>query len=216
MSKIAAVLLAAGAGRRLGSIAKALIRIEGVSLAQRHLLALRAAGVDEVVMVSGFEHHAVEAEARALAPRGMAPKLAYNAGYAHGLTGSVRLGLAMLGPGFDGILMSLVDQPLIEAVDLAALIAAFENRPSGHALVPHVDGARGNPVMLDEVMRARVLASAADLGVRELLDREPALMHAWHTANARFVTDLDTPEDQVRLISLTGWRIELPPHAEAN
>jgi molybdenum cofactor cytidylyltransferase len=215
MSKIGAVLLAAGAGRRLGGIAKALIRIEGVSLAQRHLLALRAAGVDEVVMVSGFEHHAVAAEARALEPPGMAPKLAFNAGYAQGLTGSVRLGLATLGPGFDGILMSLVDQPLIEAVDLAVLIGAFENRPSGHALVPHVNEARGNPVMLDEVVRARLLAGAADLGVRELLDREPALMHTWQTGNARFVTDLDTPEDVARLAALTGWRIELPPARKA-
>jgi molybdenum cofactor cytidylyltransferase len=211
MSKIGAVLLAAGAGRRLGSIAKALIRIEGVSLAQRHLRALRAAGVDEIVVVSGFDHHAVEAEARALAPRGMAPKLAYNAGFAQGLTGSVRLGLAALGPGFDGILMSLVDQPLIEAVDLTALIDAFENRPGGHALVPHVDGARGNPVMIDEVVRARVLAGAADRGVRDLLEREPALMHAWQTGNARFVSDLDTPEDVARLAALTGWRIDLPP-----
>ncbi len=211
MSKIGAVLLAAGAGRRLGSIAKALIRIEGVSLAQRHLRALRAAGVGEIVMVSGFDHHAVEAEARALAPCGMVPKLAYNAGFAQGLTGSVRLGLAALGPGFDGILMSLVDQPLIEGVDLTALIDAFENRPGGDALVPHVDGARGNPVMIDEVVRARVLAGAADLGVRDLLEREPALMHAWQTGNARFVTDLDTPEDVARLAALTGWRIELPP-----
>jgi molybdenum cofactor cytidylyltransferase len=214
MSRIGAVLLAAGAGRRLGGLAKALVRIEGVSLAQRQLLALSTAGVDQIVMVSGFEHQAVEAEARALRTRGVATTLAYNAGYATGLTGSVRLGLAALGPGFDGILMALVDQPLIEAADLAALIAAFESRPAGHALVPQVDGARGNPVMLDESIRARVLASASELGVRELLDREPALVHVWQTGNARFVTDLDTPEDLQRLASLTGWRIELPHPAE--
>jgi molybdenum cofactor cytidylyltransferase len=50
--------------------------------------------------------------------------------------------------------------------------------------------------------------------VRELLDREPALVHVWQTGNARFVTDLDTPEDLQRLASLTGWRIELPHPAE--
>jgi len=209
-AKIGAVLLAAGAGRRLGGIPKALIRIEGVSLAQRQLRALRDAGVDTVVMVTGLAHEAVEAEARALDTRGLFTMFAYNPGYAQGLAGSVRAGLAALGPGFDGIVMALVDQPLVEARDLSALIAAFAGRAGGHALVPQVAGARGNPVMLDEFVRSRVLARAAGTGVRELLDREPALLQAWQTGNDRFLTDLDTHEDVERLAALTGWRIELP------
>lgn len=213
--KIGAVLLAAGAGRRLGGVAKALIRIEGVSLAQRQLEALRDAGVDATVMVTGFARQAVEAGARALASRGPATTLAYNADYVQGLAGSVRIGLAALGPGFDGIIMALVDQPLIEASDLSALIAAFGSRPGGHALVPHVNGARGNPVMLDEFVRSRVLASAPGSGVRDLLDREPSLVHLWQTDNVRFVTDLDSRADLERVASLTGWRIELPPQGEA-
>ena len=208
--KFGAVLLAAGEGRRMGGVAKALIRIQGVSLAQRHLIALRDAGVDAIVMVTGFAREAVEFEAR-----GLAPALAYNADYAQGLAGSARIGLAALGRGFDGILMALVDQPLIEAGDLGPLIAAFANRPRGHVLVPQVDGARGNPVVLDEFVRARVLSSAPGQGVRDLLDREPSLMHAWQTSNKRFVTDLDTREDLDRLSSLTGWRIELPPASAA-
>ena len=218
--KIGAVLLAAGAGRRLGGVAKALIRINGLSLAQRHLLALREAGVDTVVVVTGFEREAVQAEASGLATHGLATTLAHNPGYAQGLAGSVRIGLAALGPGmdgqgFDGILMALVDQPLIEACDLGALIAAFGSRAGGHVVVPMVDGTRGNPVMLDEWVRARVLASAPPFAVRELIDREPALVHVWQTDNARFVTDLDTREDLERLATLTGWRIELPPPGAA-
>ena len=218
--KIGAVLLAAGAGRRLGGVAKALIRINGLSLAQRHLLALREAGVDTVVVVTGFEREAVQAEASGLATHGLATTFAHNPGYAQGLAGSVRIGLAALGPGmdgqgFDGILMALVDQPLIEACDLAALIAVFASRAGGHVLLPMINGTRGNPVMLDELVRARVLASAPPFAVRELIDREPALVHTWQTDNARFVTDLDTREDLERLASLTGWRIELPPPGAA-
>ncbi len=214
--KIGAVLLAAGAGRRLGGIAKALIRIEGVSLVRRQLRALREAGVDAVAVVTGFERQAVEAEVSAPATRGPAMTLAYNADYAQGLASSVRVGLAALGPGFDGILMALVDQPRIEAGELAALIAAFGSRPAGHVLVPQVEGARGNPVMLDELVRERVLASAAGLGVRDLIDREPSLVHVWQTSNDRFLADLDVPEDLERLALLTGWRIELPRRASAS
>jgi CTP:molybdopterin cytidylyltransferase MocA len=204
-TRMGAVLLAAGAGRRLGGTAKALIRVQGVSLARRHLIALRDAGIDEMVMVTGFSREAVESEAC-----GLATKLAYNAAFGQGLAGSVRVGLTALGQAFDGIIVALVDQPLIEANDLAVLVAAFENRTGGHVLVPHVEGERGNPVVIDEYVRARVLASPPGQGVRDLLDREPDLMRPWQTSSARFVTDLDTPEDLERIARLTGWRIELP------
>jgi len=44
--RIGAVLLAAGEGRRMGGVPKALIRLQGVPLINRHLVALSGAGVD--------------------------------------------------------------------------------------------------------------------------------------------------------------------------
>ena len=44
---IGAVLLAAGEGRRMGGVAKPLIRLQGVPLISRKLVALSGAGVDE-------------------------------------------------------------------------------------------------------------------------------------------------------------------------
>ena len=48
--RIGAVLLAAGEGRRMGGVAKPLIRLQGVPLISRQLVALSGAGVDEVVV----------------------------------------------------------------------------------------------------------------------------------------------------------------------
>ena len=42
--RIGAVLLAAGEGRRMGGISKPLIRLQGVPLIRRHLVALSGAG----------------------------------------------------------------------------------------------------------------------------------------------------------------------------
>ena len=53
---IGAVLLAAGAGRRMGGRPKALLELGGVPLVLRQLIALSDAGVDELVIVLG--HHA--------------------------------------------------------------------------------------------------------------------------------------------------------------
>jgi hypothetical protein len=68
---------------------------------------------------------------------------------------------------------------------------------------------------LDHVALARILESEVNLGCRNLLEREPELVHAHETANARFVTDLDTVEDVEALARRTGWRIELPALAPA-
>ena len=58
----------------------------------------------------------------------------------------------------------LADQPLIGASDLTELIGAFKKRPAGHVVVPVVNGQRGNPIVLDDVALARILASDTNLG----------------------------------------------------
>ncbi len=60
-----ALILAAGVGRRLngstGPLPKALLPFGGRTLLARHILALRACGVQDVTVVAGFEAAQVEA-----------------------------------------------------------------------------------------------------------------------------------------------------------
>jgi len=203
--RIGAVLLAAGEGRRMGGVAKPLIRLQGVPLISRHLVALSGAGVDEVVVVTGHARHAVEEQVRSFVVT-----LAHNDAHANGQQGSVRVGLTALSGPFDAVLIALADQPLIGASDLTELIGAFKKRPAGHVVVPVVNGQRGNPIILDDVALAQILSSDMNLGCRHLLERQPELVHRYETANTRFVTDLDTVEDVRLLAQRTGWRLELP------
>ncbi len=203
--RIGAVLLAAGEGRRMGGVAKPLIRLQGVPLISRHLIALSGAGVDEVVVVTGYARDAVEEQVRSFAVT-----LAHNEAHADGQQGSVRVGLTALAGGFDAIFIVLADQPLIGVGDLTELIGAFKKRPAGHVVVPMVRGQRGNPIVIDGVVHAQVLASDANLGCRDLLDRHPELVHVHETTNTRFITDLDTLEDVQQLAQRTGWQLELP------
>lgn len=203
--RIGAVLLAAGEGRRMGGVAKALIRLQGVPLISRHLVALSGAGVDEVVVVTGYARNAVEDQVRSFSVT-----LAHNEAYAQGQEGSVRAGLAALNGPFDAVFIVLSDQPLIAAGDLTELIGAFKKRPAGHVVVPVVDGRRGNPILLDEVALAQILDSGTNLGCRHLIERQPELVHAHVTPNTRYIIDLDTVEDVQALAQRTGWRLELP------
>ena len=69
------VMLAAGVGRRLygdddTQPPKSLLEFEGRTLLRRHVDVLVASGVDELVLVVGYRHADVVAEARAHAPAG--------------------------------------------------------------------------------------------------------------------------------------------------
>jgi molybdenum cofactor cytidylyltransferase len=203
--RIGAVLLAAGEGRRMGGIAKPLIRLQGVPLISRHLVALSGAGVDEVVVVTGHAREAVEAQVQ-----GFPVTLAHNPAYSQGQEGSVRVGLAALNGPFDAVIVALADQPTIGAGDLTELIGAFKKRPAGHVVVPVVAGQRGNPIVLDETALAQILASGTRLACRHFIERQPELVHVHDTENTRFITDLDTIDDVRALAERTGWRLELP------
>jgi molybdenum cofactor cytidylyltransferase len=203
--RIGAVLLAAGEGARMGGVAKPLIRLQGVPLINRQLIALSGAGVDEVVVVTGHAREAVEAQVQSFPVT-----LAFNPAYGEGQQGSVRVGLAALSGKFDAVLVVLADQPLIASGDLTELIAAFKKRPRGNIVVPVVGGQRGNPIVLDDAACTQILASDTNLGCRHLIESQPDLVHVHESTNSRFITDLDTLQDVEQLAQRTGWRLELP------
>ncbi len=71
-----AIILAAGRGFRLSQSQdsprpKCLLEFGGVTLLERHLRLLQAAGVTEVVLALGYEHPTVETELRRLAALGL-------------------------------------------------------------------------------------------------------------------------------------------------
>jgi molybdenum cofactor cytidylyltransferase len=202
---VGAVLLAAGAGRRMGGVAKPLIRLQGVPLIRRQLVALSGAGVDEVVVVTGHARTEVEQQVQSFPVT-----LIHNPSHGDGQQGSVRSGLEALNGPFDAVFVVPSDQPLISADDLVELIGAFKKRHGGHVVVPVVNGQRGNPILLDQIALEQILISDTALACRKLIDDNPELVHVYETANTHFVTDLDTPDDLQEFAERTGWRLEMP------
>ncbi len=189
----------------MGGVAKPLIRLQGVPLISRKLVALSGAGVDEVVVVTGYASAEVEQQVESFPVT-----VVHNPSHADGQEGSVRLGLAALSGSFDAVFVMPSDQPLIAADDLIELIGVFKKRAAGHVVVPNVNGQRGNPVLLDEVALAQILTSDTNLACRHLMDTNPELVHVHETGNTHFITDLDTPGDLQVLAERTGWRLEMP------
>jgi molybdenum cofactor cytidylyltransferase len=207
---VGAVLLAAGAGIRLGGRPKALLELGGVPLILRQLIALSGAGVDEVVVVLGHHAEAVEA-----AVRQFPITLVHNPAPDDGLPSSVRIGLKALSPKLDAVIVALADQPLIDEHDITALIGAFKKRGDAAMVVPrvlvaHGDPEPGNPVIFDAALREPWLAGDADLACRKWRLSHPELVRWFDTDNRRYRIDIDTPEDLERFTASTGHALVWP------
>lgn len=203
---VGAVLLAAGAGARLGGRPKALLELGGVPLILRQLIALSGAGVDEVVVVLGHHAQAVEAAVRAFPIT-----LVHNPAPDDGQASSVRTGLRALSPRIDAAIVALADQPLIDTQDIVALIGAYKKRPEGTAMaVPRVAGEPGNPVIFDAALREAWLSGGANLACRQWRQANPERVHWFDTDNRRYKLDIDTPEDLQRFEASTGHALRWP------
>jgi molybdenum cofactor cytidylyltransferase len=203
---VGAVVLAAGAGTRLGGRPKCLLELAGVPLIRRMLIALAGAGIDEVVVVLG--HHADLIEP-VVTP--FAVSLVRNPDPDAGQVSSQRIGLAALSGKPDAVLVALADQPLLDAQDLTALIGAYEKRPAGTAVVfPLVGGEPGNPVIFGAEVRAQILAGDASVGCRQWRSAHPEAVAPFVTANRRYHVDIDTPADLERFARETGHALRWP------
>jgi CTP:molybdopterin cytidylyltransferase MocA len=203
---ISAVLLAAGAGARIGHRPKCLLELGGVPLIRRQLIALSGAGVDEVVVVTG--HHAREVEP---VVQSFPVTLVHNPRPDDGPVSSQRLGLAALAGKIDAVIVALADQPLLNAQDITALIGAWKKRPEGAQVVyPQVGGERGNPVIFGADVRDRILAGAAGFGCRQWQAAHPEAVAPFVTDNRRYRVDIDTEDDLARFEADTGHRLRWP------
>jgi molybdenum cofactor cytidylyltransferase len=204
---LGAVLMAAGAGARMGHRPKSLLEMGGVPLIRRQLAALRDAGANETVVVLG--HHAPD-----IAPQlaGFALTVVHNPNPDAGPVSSQRLGLQTLSGQTDAVLMALADQPLVNAQDLRELMEAFSHRPEGASLLyPQISGQPGNPVIFTAGVRAAMLACPPDVGCKQWRQQNPQQARPWDTGNRHFFQDVDTPEDVRQLALASGYTLQWPP-----
>ncbi len=204
-SDLRAVLLAAGSGERLGGQPKALVRIDGEPLVRRQVRVLQAAGITEVTVVLG----AGAAQARA-ALADLVVAVVENPAHRDGQASSVMAGLSALAAGEGPVLVALVDQPLLGAGDVRALIGAYAARGAARAVVPEFAGQRGNPVIVAGSVVAAVLAERPRAALRGWLDGHSAEVLRWSAGSEAYTFDLDTPADVERFVARSGCTVQLP------
>lgn len=195
--RIAALLLAAGGGRRLGGRPKALLPHRGRPLVEHAVAVLRAAGCSRIHVVLGAE--AATVRARAELPGCV---LVDNPRWADGMGSSLRAGLESLaGTGAEAALVSLVDQPGIGPEAVARVLAAYESAGAGKALVAAAyGGERGHPVLFGAEHWAGIAATATgDRGARAYLKAHADEITLVECGDVARPYDIDTEADLAHL-----------------
>src|SRR5262245_13660406 len=119
---IPGVILAAGRSSRMGR-AKATLPIgDRDTFLTRIISTLRAAGVDDVVVVLGHEAQEIERAIAGFDP--CASRFVVNANYDRGQLSSLQAGLAVVDrPGVNAMLVTLVDVPLVSPATVRAVLS---------------------------------------------------------------------------------------------
>ena len=141
---------------------KQLYRIGGETLVRRTCRAALAAGLAEVILVTGHAERKVRQEVADLDLL-----LAHNPAYRDGQSGSVRRGLARVSERAAGAMFLPVDQPGLDAAVIDRLLDAFDGPAS--IVVPAYLGRRGAPVTFGRSWFGHLDRLRGDEGARPLL-----------------------------------------------
>lgn len=190
MSDVAAIVLAAGASVRMGRN-KLLLELGGESVVRRAARRALDAGMSPVVVVTGHERGAVEAELHGIGCRSV-----FNREHAMGQHTSVGAGVAAVGGGCAGAMVVLADMPFVTAAMLRAVADRY--RETGAPLVLSRYGGEtiAPPMLYERSLFGELLRMDRRCG-REVARRHRAAAEVvdWP---AEALRDLDIPEDYER------------------
>jgi CTP:molybdopterin cytidylyltransferase MocA len=194
MTPIPAIVLAAGASRRLGT-PKQLLMLGGETLLERTLRVAKEAGAAPAIAVLG-----AHAEQIAAATTLNDSFVVINAHWSNGIASSIHAGLNALArqaPDATGALLLTCDQVRLTTGHLRALLDAFDAGSSVAIVASSYAGVTGVPAVFPRGAFQRLFALRGDQGARALFkDRAQPLITV---PLAGGEVDIDLPDDLVKL-----------------
>lgn len=194
--KICAVISAAGMSSRMGRF-KPLLPCGGSCIAACSVRNLRAAGVQDIVLVTG---HCGALLREALTEE----KLIFteNPDYASTeMFDSLKIGFAALPDDCTRVLIQPVDMPAIMPETLTALLKVHSP-----IVRPCCGGKSGHPLVLDAALLPQIMAHNGTDGLRGALNALALPVAELATDDVGTLLDADTPEDYEKLLRLEEER----------
>jgi len=193
--RVAGIVLAAGAGRRMGRLKQSL-PVRGMSMLETVVDTALASSLHRVVVVLGYH-------ADRLAPllSNRPVTVVINRDHRDGQASSLKAGLKELTPESDAALFLLGDQPLVSRETVDGIVVTYQ-RTNAPIIAPIYGGKRGNPVLFGRELFPLIEDLKGDTGARGILAEHPELVRSLPVADLGILFDVDTEEDYCRLCNM--------------
>jgi molybdate transport repressor ModE-like protein len=195
-----AVIVAAGMSSRMGDF-KPMLNIGSISIAQRIIMTFRQAGVERIVVVTGFNAETLE---RHLSHLGVV--FLRNENYrTTQMFDSAKIGLSYMQGKCHDILFTPVDIPLFTANTVSLLM------DSGSELAcPCFHGERGHPMLMSSAVAGRLISDSGEGGLQGAISRCGAELELIDSDDPGILHDADTPEDYRALLEYHNSQLIRP------
>jgi molybdenum cofactor cytidylyltransferase len=187
---LAAVILSGGESRRMGS-PKALIPYRGATFLQHLLDVARHPKIAPVLVVLGPHADQIRKEVT-LEPSSVVINHDWEKGQLSSIQAALRH-LAAAEPQTDGIMLFLVDHPLVSAALVDQLIAEF-HRSGKPIVLPTFHSKRGHPVIFARRLYEALLAAPLEKGARTVVWAHAGEVLEVPTEEEGVVLNLNDPE----------------------
>ncbi len=192
-SRVAGVILAAGASRRMGRN-KMLLELQGESLVRRAAQRALAAGLSPVVVVIGHEADRLRAELN-----GLPLELAVNPDYTGPTSGSLHRGLNLLGADVEAVVVMLGDMVRVTVETLAMLVAAARGTDAP-LVVSRYGDVTAPPLLFRRALFGELLAWTGE-GCGKAVVQAHRREAMYVERPEALLADVDTPEDLAAAIA---------------
>ena len=189
-SKIAALILAAGASTRLGQ-PKQLVQLAGKTLLERACETALSIDNQAVVVVLGAHSEAIKS-----AIEHLPVKTLVNENWQTGMGSTITCGMSQLPPDADAVLLLLCDQPFVTYDLLEKLVGKWRNKLD-HVIASAYCGSFGPPAVFGKRYFAELAALNGQQGAKKLMERHREQLLLVDFPEGEM--DVDTEEDLKRM-----------------
>lgn len=196
----AALITAAGISSRMGDF-KPMLNIGSISIAQRIVATFQQAGIDRIVMVTGYNAATLE---RHLANQGII--FLRNENYrSTQMFDSVKIGLEYLKDKCDRILFTPVDIPLFTYDTVLRIM-----KSRADVAKPVCSGKDGHPILISSGLADIILADEGEGGLSGALGRCTYNIAQIPVDDQGVLHDADTPDDYRALLKFHNKQLVRP------
>ncbi|VEP18299.1 conserved hypothetical protein [Hyella patelloides LEGE 07179] len=192
---VAAIILAAGASRRMGQ-PKQLLLYQGQTLLGYITKCATASSCSPVIVILGANANKIEPEIAQLPI-----KIVKNPQWNEGISSSIRCGIAYIKKQFlniDGVVFLTCDQPFISAEIIDRLIDVYHSN-NKLIIASQYEKTKGIPALFPRRFFSELIELKGDRGAKKIINKYPKLVDKIDFPQGEI--DLDTFENYQHLIS---------------